>query len=112
MTAYRDDAEPAGDDVDVVRATRVISHLDGTLDEQTLAAMQDVWSMLEHAATDAPSHGRAVRSRLFWAALAPGRIAAAPSSLMPETAPAWNEDDEPESILDGRSFAEHEADAA
>ena len=68
-------------DPEAARATRLISHLDGALDEQMLAAMQGAWSMLEHASTNAPSHARAVRSRLFWESLAPGGVAAAPGTV-------------------------------
>jgi hypothetical protein len=75
----------ARDDRDTLaaRRTNVLSHLDGTLDEQMLHAMQGVWSMLEHAAADAPAHARAVRARLFWESLTPGGPAAAPVAVEP-----------------------------
>lgn len=73
------------------RRATVISHLDGTLDEQMLDAMQGVWSMLEHAAADAPAHARAVRARLFWESLTPGGVAAAPSAVVTDLMPAWDE---------------------
>lgn len=74
------------------RATRVIAHLDGALDPVMLDAISGVWSMLERAATDAPAHARAVRARLFWESLAPGGVAAAPSSMVLDLEPSWEAD--------------------
>lgn len=68
-------------------------HLDGALDEQTLDAMTGVWSLLEHAAADAPSHARAVRARLFWESLTPGGVAAAPTGVVLSLVPRWDEDE-------------------
>ena len=76
------------------RRTSVLTHLDGSLDEQMLDAMQGVWSMLEHAAADAPAHARAVRARLFWESLTPGGAAAAPSAIVMDLVPAWEADEE------------------
>ena len=76
---------------DAARTTRVMSHLDNALDEQTLQAMQGVWSMLEHAAADAPSHARAVRARLFWESLRPGGEAAAPIAVVTNLVEQWDE---------------------
>ncbi len=53
-------------DHDAARQSSVLAHLDGVLDEQMIDALQDVWSILEHAAADAPAHARAVRARMFW----------------------------------------------
>ncbi len=82
------------------RRATVLSHLDCTLDEQMLDAMQGVWSMLEHAAADAPAHARAVRARLFWESLTPGGAAAAPSSVVTDLVPAWSADADEESVAD------------
>jgi hypothetical protein len=76
------------------RRTAVLAHLEGALDEQMLDAMQGVWSMLEHAAADAPAHARAVRARMFWESLTPGGTAAAPSAVVADLVPAWDEDEE------------------
>lgn len=93
------------------RRATVISHLDRTLDEQMLDAMQDIWSMLEHAAADAPAHARAVRARLFWESLTPGGIAAAPGSVVMDLTPAWDTDADEESV-DDSTAAWIDADAA
>jgi hypothetical protein len=93
-----DDERPAE------RATRVLSHLDGALDEAMLDAMTGTWSMLEHAAVNGPSHARAVRSRLFWESLRPGGAAAEPSGVVVDLQAAWNRDE--------ASDPELEADAA
>lgn len=85
------------------RRATVISHLDRTLDEQMLDAMQGVWSMLEHAAADAPAHARAVRARLFWESLSPGGTAAAPSSVVTDLMPTWDADADEESVGDPAS---------
>lgn len=71
------DAHPSDADADVPaeRTTRLIAHLEGALEQSMLEAMSGVWSMLEHASTDAPAHARAVRSRLFWESLSPGGAA-------------------------------------
>ena len=81
-------------DVDPIaaRTTNVLAHLEGALDEEMLHAMQGVWSMLEHAAADSPAHARAVRSRLFWESLTPGGVAAAPTAVVTDLVPAWDED--------------------
>lgn len=87
------------DDVDArsQRTTHLIRHLEGALDQSMLDAMSGVWSTLEHAAADSGSHGRAVRSRLFWESLSPGGAAAAPTSIVHDLAPTWDdEDDAPE----------------
>lgn len=76
------------------RRAHVLAHLDGQLDEQTLDAMQGVWSVLEHAAADAPSHARAVRARMFWDSLRPGGIAAAPDAVVTDLTAAWDADEE------------------
>lgn len=78
------------------RRTSVLTHLDGKLDEQMLDAMQGVWSMLEHAAADAPAHARAVRARMFWESLTPGGAAAAPTAVVTDLVPGW--DCDPESV--------------
>ncbi len=75
------------------RRATVISHLDGMLDEHMLDAMQGVWSMLEHAAADAPAHARAVRARMFWESLSPGGAAAAPTTVVTNLVPAWDADE-------------------
>jgi hypothetical protein len=82
------------------RATRVLSHLDGALDEGMLDAMSGVWTMLEHAAADGPSHARAVRARLFWESLSPGGAAAAPTAVVLdlEAGASWGDDEEPQSF--------------
>lgn len=92
------DAHPRIDDdeLDQSRAehtTNLIAHLEGVLEPSMLDAMSGVWSMLEHAAADAPAHARAVRSRLFWESLSPGGIAAAPTRLVEDLTPTWDDDD-------------------
>lgn len=87
------------------RRSTVLSHLDGTLDEQMLDAMQGVWSMLEHAAADAPAHARAVRARMFWESLTPGGAAAAPTAVVANLVPAWDADEE---SVDGHAAAADE----
>lgn len=84
------------DDVDVLaeHTTRLIAHLDGTLDPSMLQAMSGVWSTLEHAAADGPAHARAVRARLFWESLSPGGAAAAPSAIVRDLVASWDEDDD------------------
>ena len=90
-----DDADRARQQVDI------LSHLDGALDDQMLDAMQGVWAMLEHAAADAPSHARAVRSRMFWVALSPGGVAAAPIEVVVDLRPSWDaEADEAHEAVD------------
>jgi hypothetical protein len=59
-----------------------------------LHAMQGVWSMLEHAAADAPAHARAVRARMFWESLTPGGVAAAPTAVVTDLTASWDEDEE------------------
>ena len=76
------------------RRANVLAHLDGNLDEDMLQAMQGVWSMLEHAAADAPAHARAVRARMFWESLSPGGPAAAPTAVVTDLVAAWDEDEE------------------
>ena len=78
------------------RTTRLLSHLDGTLDASMLDAMQGAWSMLEDAATEAGSHSRAVRSRLLWESMSPGGwdIAAPVSPLVHDLVPEWDVDED------------------
>ncbi|MCW2921951.1 MAG: hypothetical protein JWL76_1825 [Thermoleophilia bacterium] len=90
MSAHSDDPRRSL----AARRATVISHLDGSLDEHMLDAMQGVWSMLEHAAADAPAHARAVRARLFWESLTPGGAAAAPIAVVSDLTPAWDSDEE------------------
>lgn len=53
----------------VQRATQVAAYLDGALAPGTLAAMRDVWSLLEFTSTSSPAHARAVRERMLWDSL-------------------------------------------
>ncbi len=95
------------------RRSTVLSHLDGTLDEQMLDAMQGVWSMLEHAAADAPAHARAVRARMFWESLTPGGAAAAPT-VVTDLVATWDEDEastELEAALEDDAATDDWADA-
>jgi hypothetical protein len=91
------------------RATRVLSHLDGALDETMLDAMTGTWSMLEHAAANAPAHARAVRARLFWESLRPGGAAAEPSGIVVDLNAAWAQDEDPEAELELEPEAEADA---
>lgn len=95
MTAYdREDADALAE-----RTTRLISHLDGALDEEMLSAMQGIWSMLEHAATTGPAHERAVRERLLWESLGAGGAVVAPDAgaiaaadgLVVDLQPVWDD---------------------
>lgn len=90
------------DDQDTLaeRSTRLIRHLEGALDASMLDAMSGVWSTLEHAATDAPAHGRAVRQRLFWQSLTPGATAADPTPYVQGPETSWDEHDESEGYAD------------
>lgn len=87
------DARPRPDDNShAQRATHVIQHLDGALGQTMLDAMSDVWSTLAHAATDAPSHARAVRARLFWESLAPGGVPASPAGVVRDLTSTGSDD--------------------
>ena len=87
------DAHPRTiEDSPALRATNVIRHLDGALDQRMLDAMSGVWTMLERASADAPSHARAVRARLFWESLSPGGGAAAvPVGAVHDLTPTWSD---------------------
>ncbi len=87
-------------DAHATRRANVLKHLDHTLDEQMLDAMQGVWSMLEHAAADAPAHARAVRARLFWESLTPGGAAAAPNAVVTDLQAGWDDTDDAEPDAD------------
>lgn len=89
-----DDHPRTDSDAQAERSTRIIRHLDGALDTSMLDAMAGVWSMLEHAAADAPSHARAVRARLFWESLTPGGAAAAPIAIVRDLQPTWDDSGE------------------
>lgn len=95
MDRSSNDDQDAVDTARAQRTTRLIAHLDGALDEQMLDAMAGIWSMLEHASTDAPAHARAVRSRLFWESLAPGGVAAAPGGEVIQLPARWADGDDP-----------------
>lgn len=95
-----DDHSPNQADALAERTTRLMSHLDGVLDEHMLDALAGVWSTLEHASADAPAHARAVRSRLFWESLAPGGPAASPAATVHELTPRQSDADD-EDLLPG-----------
>ncbi len=91
------DAHHEHDDL-AERTTRLLSHLDGTLDASMLDAMQGAWSMLEQASTDSGSHARAVRARLLWESMTPGGwdTAAPVSPLVHDLVPDWDDEEDGE----------------
>lgn len=87
--ASRNDPDHASE-----RTARLVSHLEGVLQEETLHALQGTWSVLEHAAADSAAHSRAVRARLFWESLSQSGYAASPGASLVDLAAARELDED------------------
>jgi hypothetical protein len=86
------------DDSTIERATQLLAHLNGVLDETMLDAMQGAWTTLESAATDVSAHGRAVRARMMWESMQPG-MPAVVAPMVTDLVPIWDEGED-EDIAD------------